>query len=160
MTYPKIYKPAGLDGGDELVVAAGGKITVEADGTIDFESGAVLAGATVINLGTAITDPGDAGAIPVDKGSGECALTIEASETETGTLAAPVSVGQILTIIASVVGGSGSRAITVASPINQTGNNKITFDAAGEMVTLIGVTIGAVKAWRVLATDGATLATV
>lgn len=156
----KVYKPAGQDGGDEIVVASGGKITVESGGEIELESGSTLTGATVLNLATAIADPGTGKAIPVNQGSGECALTIAASATETGTLAVPASVGQVITIVAKTVGAAGSRAITVASAINQTGNNTITLDAAGETITLIGVTIGAAKAWRVLANDGTTLSTV
>lgn len=97
-------------------------------------------------------------AIPVT-GNGNLALTI-ADAAETNTLAVPTFAGQILAISADTVAGSGSRAVTVASAINATGNNTITLDAAGEFIVLYGIKLGATFAWRVLATDGATLSTV
>ena len=42
MTQPKVYKPAGQDGGDEIVVASGGKITVESGGIINVKTGGII----------------------------------------------------------------------------------------------------------------------
>ena len=99
-----------------------------------------------------------AAAIPVT-GNGNLALTI-ADAAETNTLAVPTFAGQIITISCDTRAGSGARVVTVASAINATGNNTITFDAAGEFISLYGIKLGATFAWRVLASDGAGLTTV
>lgn len=39
---PKIYEPAGANGGDTMVVASGGLLSIQSGGVIDFESGAAL----------------------------------------------------------------------------------------------------------------------
>jgi len=78
---------------------------------------------------------------------------------ETNSLAVPTFAGQILTISADTVGESATRIVTVASAINATGNNTLTFDAAGEFISLYGIKLGATFAWRVLASDGVTLST-
>lgn len=103
----------------------------------------------------AIADPGDAGAIPVIR-SGNAALTSAGAETR--TLAAPGSVGLTLDITHDVDGGS--IAITVASAINQAGNNTITMAEAADYIRLVSTQVGGVAVWRVAANDGAALTTV
>lgn len=103
----------------------------------------------------AITDPGDAGAIPVTR-SGNVAITTAGAETR--TLAIPTFVGQDLTISMDV--DAGDAVITVAAAINQTGNNTITLDDAGDTVKLVGVQVGGALVWRTVVNDGATLSTV
>lgn len=105
----------------------------------------------------AIADPGDAGAIPVTR-SGQCAITTGAAG-ETRTLAIPAFVGERLTISHDVDGG-GDAVITVAAAINQTGNNTITLNDAGDTVDLVGVQVGGALVWRLVVNDGATLTTV
>jgi len=101
-----------------------------------------------------ISDPGTAEAIPVDS-SGNIALTIAASATETNTLAAPAAAGLELVISAKSVGESGSRVVTVAHNIDGT-NNTITFDAAGEDIRLYSVQTGAsAYEWRKAAVTAA-----
>ena len=97
-------------------------------------------------------------AIPVT-GNGDLALTID-DAAETNSLAVPTFAGQEISISADTVAGTGSRTVTVASPVNATGNNTILFDAAGEFVLLRGIKLGATFAWRVVVADGATLSTV
>lgn len=102
-----------------------------------------------------IADPGDAGAIAVDK-SGVCAITTEGAETR--TLAIPTKVGQQLALVLDVDGGNA--VVTVASAINQTGNNTITMGDAGDTVVLTGVQVAGTLAWRLVVNDGTALSTV
>ena len=122
------------------------------DGSIDTEHLAAITTPTA----KAIVAAHEA-AIPVT-GNGNLALTI--AGVETNSLAVPTFAGQILTISADTVSGEGSkRTITVAAPVNTTGNNTLTFDAAGEFISLYGIKLGATFAWRVLASDGVGLST-
>lgn len=104
----------------------------------------------------AIADPGDGAAIPVTT-SGVCAITTAAAETN--TLAIPTAVGQMLTLICDVY-AVGDRVVTVASAVNQTGNNTLTFGAAGDYIVLQGAQLAGVLVWRVLSNDGVGLTTV
>lgn len=104
-----------------------------------------------------IADPGDAGAIPVTR-SGNCALTT-AGAGETRTLAIPGAAGIELAISMDVDGG-GDAVVTVASAVNQTGNNTITFSDAGEVSVLKAVQVAGALVWREVANDGAALTTV
>lgn len=104
-----------------------------------------------------IADPGDAGAIPVTR-SGNVALTTGASG-ETRTLADPGSVGLNLDISLDVDGG-GDAVVTAATAVNQTGNNTITLNDAGDTISLRSVQVGGSPVWRVVENDGATLTTV
>lgn len=106
--------------------------------------------------GVQIADPGNSTkAIPVTR-SGVCAITTAGAETR--TLAIPSFVGQRITLCLNVDGGD--CVVTVASAINQTGNNTITLNDIGDTVALVGILRSGVRAWRVLVNDGATLATV
>ena len=111
---------------------------------------------TVHNALTAsIADPGNAGAIPVTD-SGEVELVTAGAETR--TLAAPTYTGQLLLI--SMKTDGGDCVITCATTVNQTGNNTVTLNDAGDAVLLVGKTNGANKRWSVVANDGASLSTV
>lgn len=101
-----------------------------------------------------ITDPGNAGAIPVTS-SGSCMLTSGGSN-ETRTIAIPTFVGQRLNIGFDTDGG-GQIAITVAAAVNQTGNTVLTGADAGDHISLEAITVGGAFRWRVLANDGFTL---
>ena len=105
----------------------------------------------------AIADPGNAGAIPVTQ-SGTCLLTSGAS-AETRTLAVPTSLGMTLDLVHTVDGG-GAITITVAAAINQTGNNTIAVQDAGDFLRLVSVRVGANYRWKLIVNDGATLTTV
>ena len=111
---------------------------------------------TIHNALTAeVTDPGASGAIPVTNG-GSCQIVTAAAETR--TLAIPTNVGQVLSLCMKTDGGNCT--VTVASAINQTGNNTIQLNDAGDTIILVGVQVGANKAWRVVVNDGCTLSTV
>jgi hypothetical protein len=104
-----------------------------------------------------ITDPSDAGAIPVT-GGGVCPLATT-GVVDTRTLAAPTFMGQILTLSFAV--DNGDAVVTCASGVNQTGNNTLTFSDIGEEITLRAVgTAPATLRWRVLSNDGVVLSTV
>jgi len=111
---------------------------------------------TVVQLiTTAITDPGTSGAIPVTD-SGHVDIVTAAAETR--TLAAPSSIGQLLLI--SLKTDGGDCVITCATTVNQTGNNTITLNDAGDAILLVGKANGTNKRWSVVSNDGAALSTV
>ena len=104
-----------------------------------------------------IADPGNAKAIAVTQ-SGVCLLT-SGSSAETRTLAVPTRLGMTLDLVHSVDGG-GAITITVAAAINQTGNNTIAVQDAGDFLRLVSVRVGANYRWKLIVNDGATLTTV
>jgi len=106
-------------------------------------------------LNNAVIDPGDGEAIPVTA-SGTVAIVT--ADAETRTLAAPSFVGQELVLYMKTDGGDA--VITCATGVNQTGNNTITMDDAGDALRLVAIEVGANKRWRVVVNDGCTLATV
>jgi predicted RecA/RadA family phage recombinase len=119
-------------------------------------SGPVALTNTVHNALTAdLADPGAAGAIPVTD-SGHCDLVTTGAETR--TLAAPTYLGQLLLV--SLKTDGGNCVITCATTVNQTGNNTITLDDAGDAILLVAKANGANKRWSVVSNDGCTLSTV
>jgi len=110
---------------------------------------------TVARQYPAIADPGDQGAISV-KESGVCAMTSSGSETR--TIAAPSFIGQQISLIDDTHGGN--IAVTVATTVNQTGNNTLTFGAAADACTLTAMTVGGDRVWRITYNDGVALSTV
>jgi predicted RecA/RadA family phage recombinase len=111
---------------------------------------------TVHNALTAdLTDPGNAGAIPVTD-SGHCDLVTTAAQTR--TLAAPTYLGQLLLV--SLKTDGGNCVITCATTVNQTGNNTITLDDAGDAILLVAKANGTNKRWSVVSNDGCSLSTV
>jgi len=108
------------------------------------------------DLSATITDPGDAGAIPVT-GQGTCDMTSGGAETR--TLAAPSFVGQMISLTHAVDGGA--IILTCATTVNQTGDNTLTFTEADDAIVLYAITAaGPVLEWRVLANDGVVPSTV
>lgn len=116
-----------------------------------FLSGAVGQGTSR----TLITDPGNAGAISVLQ-SGYCPIVTAGSETR--TLAAPTFIGQEITLYVKTDGGS--CVVTVASAVNQTGNNTLTMNDVRDVIILRAIESGASKVWMVVANDGTALSTV
>lgn len=91
-----------------------------------------------------ITDPRDAGAIPVTQ-SGLCVMVSAGAETR--TLAAPARAGQQLILNAKTV--TTSIEVTCATGFNQAGDDKALFDADGETLFLFSVYVGANLRWRI-----------
>jgi hypothetical protein len=94
-------------------------------------------------------------ALPVTQ-SANIAITTAGAATR--TLANPAVAGITLSISMSV--DAGDCVITAASAINQTGNNTITMNDAGDYIQLQAVTIAGALRWRVTANDGTALTTV
>jgi hypothetical protein len=102
-----------------------------------------------------VSDPGDAGAIIVDRCFGVVPL-VSGAAGETRTLAVPTKSGLVLTMVMKTDGG-GDIVLTVASAYDQAGSVTITFGDAGDFVTLVSVEVAAgTYAWRVMAFDGVT----
>jgi hypothetical protein len=110
---------------------------------------------TKTELGYAITDPGDAGAIAVTR-TGTCPLVTAGAETR--TLADPTFVGQVINLCFKTDGGDA--VVTSANGVNQTGNNTLTFADAGDVISLVAIEVGANYRWRVAHNDGVGLTTV
>lgn len=130
------------------VTIAGAKTFTTGTGVVTF-NGKQRAGAAT----NVIADPGHLGAIPVTD-SGVCMITTAAAET--GTLATPTFVGQVLDLICDVY-AVGDRVITSSQRINQANNTTMTFGAAGDYIRLVGVKVGGALRWQVAANDGVTL---
>jgi hypothetical protein len=103
----------------------------------------------------AITDPGNAGAIPVTR-SGVCAMTSAGAETR--TLAIPSFIGQRLVLVADTY--VGDIVVTAASAVNVANNNTLTFGAVSEAIELVGVSVGGTLCWQVGWNDNVGLSTV
>ncbi len=99
-----------------------------------------------------ITDPGAAGAIPVDR-SGQVKMVSAGAEAR--TIAIPTFVGQRIALIADTV--AGTITVTAAQAINQTGNTVMTFAQAADFIELVGATVAGALRWRVAANDGVAL---
>lgn len=103
-----------------------------------------------------ILDPGNGGTIDVSR-SGYLELTSGGAETR--VLPDPTFRGQQLDIV--FVTDGGDCVVTASSPVNQTGNNTITFSDVGEHTRLVGAynaTDG--YEWKTVCNDGAALTTV
>lgn len=106
---------------------------------------------------TAVIDPGDAAALPVDGyQDGLCMMTSAGAETR--TLADPTLFGQRFVLVADTYGGD--IVVTAASPCNVVNNNTLTFGAASEALSLEAVTAGGVLVWQIGWNDAVGLSTV
>ena len=152
----------------------GNPLTADASGVIDFyllapkrvDLYVVAAGYTTITVEDVdvaaplpvsypITDPGNAGNIPVVY-SGQIAL-VTGGAGETRALAIPTFIGQTLDLYFKTDGG-GDCVITAASDVTNTaGENVLTFSDAGEHILLRAIEKGAALAWRVVCNDGVVL---
>lgn len=110
---------------------------------------------TPTHVTSPIADPGTAGAIPVTASG---AVEIVTAGAETRTIAAPTYLGQEMLLCMKTDGGD--CVITSSAGINQTGNNTITMNDAGDSIRLHAIRSGANLRWRVVCNDGCTLSTV
>lgn len=85
----------------------------------------------------------DAGALTVKSG----VTVITTGGAETRTLAIPTSIGQDLTLMAGAT-MTGAATITVASDIDENGNDTITLTNIGDMVRLIAVNDTGTLRWQ------------
>lgn len=106
---------------------------------------------------TQLSDPGDAGAIPVGGYmSAVCSMTSAGAETR--TLAIPTAEGQELLLIADNQ-TAGDIVLTVASAVNATGNTVLTFGDNGDNIKLLGIDVAGTLRWTVAFNDGVALST-
>ncbi|MCX5683756.1 MAG: hypothetical protein NT049_08735, partial [Planctomycetota bacterium] len=63
-------------------------------------------------------------------------------------------------LLVSLKTDGGNCVITCATTVNQTGNNTITLDDAGDAILLVAKANGTNKRWSVVSNDGAALSTV
>jgi hypothetical protein len=108
-------------------------------------------------VGGAIADPGNAGAISVEK-SGYCNIVTAGGETR--TLAAPSFLGQRIALMMLTAGGNG--VVTCATTVNQAGNTTMTFGAVADFIVLEAFFIYTAAStaslrWRVAINDGVAL---
>jgi hypothetical protein len=102
-----------------------------------------------------LADPGTGQAITVTR-SATVDFTIGSAGAETNTLAIPTFLGQRMVLCAKTV-GTGTRAVTAASAINQTGNTIMTFAQARDAIGLCAIKVGSALAWQVQFNDGVAL---
>ena len=111
-----------------------------------------------------LADPGEAGHIAAVTESYVLLVTSLAGPGETRTLGDPLYEGQVLDLFFETDGGD--CVITADSPVNQAGNNTLTFADAGDHLRLVGGRAGGgEREWRVRAdgtpgNDGVALSTV
>lgn len=135
---------------DEVVATFVGNLTGNVTGNVTGNlTGNVAGGVTP----TAITDPGNAGAIPVTNPTGRVAIVTTGAQTR--TLAVPTIIGQRLLIYMKTDGGD--CVITVAAAINASGNTVITLNDAGDGIELVAVESGSNLRWVVGFNSGCTL---
>jgi len=84
-----------------------------------------------------------------------CAMTSAGAETR--TLGSPQFSGQMVTLSFDVDGGN--IVLTAAATVNQTGRNTLTFEDAGDEITLRGVIKAGALLWREVCNDGVALST-
>lgn len=102
-----------------------------------------------------ITDPGDGEAIPVTRPG---VVNLVTGGAETRTIDRPTLANQELILNFQTDGGD--CVITVATTVNQTGNNTLTLADAGDQIILRAGRSGGNLVWRVASNDGVALSTV
>jgi hypothetical protein len=138
--------------------ATAGDVTMQWNGTDFAVAGAAVGAIMRLNkvsiVQYEITDVVN-GALPVtDSGF----VNIVSTGAETNTVAIPNAEGLELTL--NMLTDGGNRVVTVASAINATGNNTITFADTSDFIRLLSIDKGGTLAWRILAQDGVALSTV
>ena len=116
----------------------------------DASAGALTqVGAAQLRTMKVVSDPGNAGAIPVTT-NGSVALTSAGAETR--TLAIPAFQGQRMTLYCDTY--VGDIVVTVAAAFNVANNTILTFGAVSEACGLEGVTVGGSLVWQIVWNDG------
>ena len=100
-------------------------------------------------LANEITDPGDAGAIPVATSG---IVNVVSAGAETRTLANPAAAGLVLGI--NFLTDGGDVTITAASAYNAAGNTSIVFQAVGEYILLQSRKFSTGYRWLAIASNG------
>lgn len=103
-----------------------------------------------------VPDPGNGGTLGMDRDRQQYAIATGGAETR--TLPDPHRPGLLLSI--SMIEDGGDCVIASDSPINATGNNRITLDDVNDTILLISIRTAAGHLWRVMGNDGCALSTV
>jgi len=149
-----------LKWGDLAATATG-----EGAALVGVEDAAALLTATTVEAALAeivkyetvlLADPGTGVAIPVTRSA---TVPITTAAAETNTLAIPTFLGQRLILVCDVW-AVGDRVVTVASAVNVTGNNTLTFGIARDAIELKAIQLAGVLAWEVVWNNGVALSTV
>jgi uncharacterized membrane protein len=101
-----------------------------------------------------MTDPGASGTVTVNRQL--AVVPVVTATAEARTLAQPTKAGLLCTVLLKTDGGD--LTLTVTGGYNQGGDTSITFAEAGDWVTLQSVVSGTSYYWRVLGSEGTTLA--
>ena len=100
------------------------------------------------------TDPGDGGALTVDRSPVTYELVTTGAETR--TLPDPVKSGLLLVL--SMKTDGGDCVVTADTAINAAANTIMTFDNAGDSILLWSIPDGATAwKWKVMGNDGVAL---
>lgn len=155
-----VLAPSGAGVGTSLASTANGKgaalVGVEDSAGLLAAANVEAALAELAKYGqNGIADPGDEGAIPVTV-SGVCAMTSAGAEDR--SLAIPTFLGQRLTLVLDTDGGDVT--VTSAEAFDQSGNDTLVFDDAGDTAELVAVTVGGALKWRIVGNAGVTASTV
>jgi len=103
------------------------------------KAGAADTAWTRIETEILISDPGDAGAVPITSG-GRCEMT-SGAVNETRTVAAPSYAGMEL-ILSMEVDGGGDIEVTFAAAFDSVGNTKATFNDVKDVAYFEAVDVG------------------
>lgn len=139
LSNPLTTHPGKVNFADDVGIAAGKTLDVT--------------GVIVTGIGSALTDPGTAAAIPVTRSA---SVAITQNGAETNTLAIPTFRGQTMSLFVDT-DTSGARVITSAARINQAGNTIITMTEVGDFIKLEAISIAGALRWQVVANDGCVL---
>ena len=148
----------GSGGTPNVGIQSGRGIAVQVDATtgdlllhVTIDSGTTWAASSM--RPSVIADPGAVALAISVLNSGSCAITTAGAEGR--TIAAPTFIGQRISLVHDVAGGS--VAITAAGALNQTGHTIMTMAAVGAFAELGAVQIGGGMIWRILSNDGVVL---
>ena len=102
------------------------------------------------------SDPGTTKKIRADRD--RAVIPLVSAAVEPRSLANPEIMGQEITLCFKTDGGN--LTLTADTAVNQTGNNTLLFEDAGDMIALRAIQSGANLVWRVIENDGVALSTV
>ena len=159
---PKVHR---RQGGDELVVAADGAITVESSGQIDFEAGAELklAGVALTPTAAELNLAGNAASVTVLSSGDEGVDIGNNGHTVIGSTTAGVLAYTILDPVAGALaevfahgstGGLNVIPTNTGVTFNAAGHRKITFAAVDDYIVMRG---RSATRWDIISSTGVTL---
>lgn len=110
----------------------------------------------LVNAGYDIDSPIHNGTIASPAIQGGVVSLVTGATQQDVSLAAPERAGLEIVICLQTDGG-GNAVVTAASAVNASGNTVMTFDNAGDTISLKAVRVGSSVAYRVVGNDGVAL---